>query len=86
MTEILIGIISGIVDSLFVGETEIDKDKIQELLENKYHTANDSGYKHKDADGHWTSSAMYHRLDDLARVYNKVCKLEKVAYTLFNLR
>ena len=63
---VISGIISGIVDSLFVGETEIDKDKIQELLENKYHTANDSGYKHKDADGHWTSSAMYHRLDDLA--------------------
>lgn len=63
---VISGIISGIVDSLFVGETEIDKDKIQELLENKYHTANDSGYKHEDADGHWTSSAMYHRLDDLA--------------------
>ena len=63
---VISGIVSGIVDSLFVGETEIDKDKIQELLEEKYHTANDSGYKHKDADGHWTSSAMYHRLDDLA--------------------
>lgn len=60
------GIISGLIDSFFVGETEIDKDKIQKFLEGKYHTANDSGYKHKDADGHWTSSAMYHRLDDLA--------------------
>lgn len=63
---VISGIISGVIDSLFVGETEIDKEKIQELLEKKYHTANDSGYKHKDADGHWTSSAMYHRLDDLA--------------------
>lgn len=63
---VISGIISGIVDSLFVGETEINKDKIQELLEKKYHTANDSGYKHKDVDGRWTSSAMYHRLDDLA--------------------
>ncbi len=63
---VISGIISGIIDSLFVGETEIDKDKIQELLEKKYHTANDSGYKHKNADGNWTSSAMYHRLDDLA--------------------
>jgi len=63
---VISGIISGLVDSFFVGETEIDKEKIQELLEKKYHTANDSGYKHKDADGHWTSSAMYHRLDDLA--------------------
>ena len=63
---VISGIISGIVDSLFVGETEIDKDKIQKFLEDKYHTANDSGYKHKGDDGHWTSSATYHRLDDLA--------------------
>lgn len=63
---VISGIISGLIDSFFVGETEIDKDKIQELLEKKYHTANDSGYKHKDSDEHWTSSAMYHRLDDLA--------------------
>lgn len=63
---VISGIISGIIDSLFVGEIEMDKDKIQELLEKKYHTANDSGYKHKDTDGHWTSSPMYHRLDDLA--------------------
>lgn len=60
------GVISGMIDSFFVGETEIDKDKIQKILEKKYHTANDSAYKHKDKDGHWTSSAMYHRLDDLA--------------------
>lgn len=63
---VISGIISGIIDSLFVRETEIDKDKIQKLLEKKYHTANDSWYKHKDADGHWISSAMYHRLYDLA--------------------
>lgn len=63
---VISGIISGIVDSLFVGETEIDKDKIQEFLEKKYHTANDSGYTHKDPNGNWISSPMYHRLDDLA--------------------
>ena len=63
---VISGVITGLIDSFFVGETEIDKEKIQEFLEEKYHTANDSGYKHKDADGHWISSAMYHRLDDLA--------------------
>lgn len=60
------GVLTGLIDSFFVGETEIDQKKIQEMLEKKYHTANDSAYKHKDKDGHWTSSAMYHRLDDLA--------------------
>ena len=63
---VISGVIAGLMDSFFVGETEINKEKIQEFLEEKYHTANDSGYKHKDADGHWISSAMYHRLDDLA--------------------
>lgn len=63
---VISGVIAGIVDSLFVGETEIDKDKIQKLLAEKYHTANDSGYTHKDADGKWISSPLYHRLDDLA--------------------
>ena len=60
------GVLTGLIDSFFVGETEINKEKVQELLEKKYHTANDSGYKHKNSDGNWTSSAMYHRLDDLA--------------------
>ena len=60
------GVICGMIDSLFVGETVIDKDKIQKMLVEKYHTANDNAYEHKDSDGHWTSSAMYHRLDDLA--------------------
>lgn len=63
---VISGIISGLIDSFCVGEIEIDKEKIQEFLERKYHTANDSGYKHKNSDGNWTSSAMYHRLDDLA--------------------
>lgn len=63
---VISGVLAGLIDSFFVGETKIDKEKIREFLEKKYHTANDSGYKHKDADGHWTSSAMYHRLDDLA--------------------
>lgn len=63
---VISGVIAGMIDSFFVGETDIDKDKIQGVLEKKYHTANDSAYKHKDKDGHWTSSAMYHRLDDLA--------------------
>lgn len=60
------GIIAGLVDAFFVGETEIDKEKIQKMLEEKYHTANDDEYRHKDKNGNWTSSAMYHRLDDLA--------------------
>lgn len=63
---VISGVIAGMIDSFFVGETEIDKEKIQKTLEEKYHTANDSAYKHKGKDGNWTSSAMYHRLDDLA--------------------
>ncbi len=63
---VISGIISGVVDSFFVGETEIDIKKIEKSLVNKYHTANDSGYKHKNDDGNWTSSPLYHRLDDLA--------------------
>lgn len=62
------GIISGLVDSFFVGETEIDKEKIQKMLEEKYHTANDSGYRHKQKGNNkqQIDSPMYHRLDDLA--------------------
>ena len=65
------GVIAGLVDSFVVGETELDKDKIQKFLEKKYHTANDSGYKHTkdkniDNSAKWIDSAMYHRLDDLA--------------------
>lgn len=64
------GILTGLIDSFFVGEMEIDKEKIQKQLEKKYHTANDNKYNHKisDKDGneHSVSSALYHRLDDLA--------------------
>lgn len=63
---VISGVLAGMIDSFFVGETEIDKEKIQKTLEKKYHTANDSAYTHKNKDGNWTSSAMYHRLDDLA--------------------
>ena len=65
---VISGVIAGMVDSFFVGETNIDKGKIQEMLETKYHTANDSGYKHenKKGNGKWIDSALYHRLDDLA--------------------
>jgi hypothetical protein len=45
------GVIAGLIDSFFVGETEIDKDKIQKILESKYHTANGDEYKHKDENG-----------------------------------
>ena len=41
-------------------------EKIQKILEEKYHTAHDSGYKHKTEGDHWIDSAMFHRLDDLA--------------------
>ena len=63
---VISGIVCGMIDSFYVGKTEIDIKKIQKFLEEKYHTPNDSSYRHKDADGRWTSSAMYHRLDDLA--------------------
>ena len=67
-TSAVSGIIAGLVDSFFVGETVIDKEKIQKMLEEKYHTANDSGYRHKQKgdDKHQIDSPMYHRLDDLA--------------------
>ncbi len=63
---VISGVITGMIDSFLVGETDIDKKNIQATLEKKYHTANDSAYKHKDEDGHSISSPMYHRLDDLA--------------------
>lgn len=63
---VLSGMIAGMVDSFFVGETEIDKEKIQETLEKKYHTANDNGFTHKTKDGGQVSSTNYHRLHDLA--------------------
>ncbi len=66
MVAVISGVISGMVDSFFVGETDIDKEKIQKTLEEKYHTSHDSGYKHKTKDGNWIDSAQYHRLDDLA--------------------
>lgn len=66
LVAVVSGIIAGMVDSFFVGETEIDKDKIQKTLEEKYHTAHDSGYEHRNKDGNWIDSAFYHRLDDLA--------------------
>ena len=60
------GVLTGLIDAFFVGETEIDKNKIQKLLEKKYHTANDSAYLAKNKSGNAISSPMYHRLDDLA--------------------
>ena len=66
LVAVVSGIIAGMVDSFSVGETEIDKEKIQKTLEEKYHTAHDSGYKHKTDAGNWIDSAMFHRLDDLA--------------------
>lgn len=60
------GIIAGLIDSFLVGETEVDQEKIQKELEKKYHVANDSAYMHKKEDGNSVSSALYHRLDDLA--------------------
>lgn len=60
------GIIAGLVDSFFVGETDLDKEKIQKTLEEKYHTAHDNGFTHTTKDGNNIDSPMYHRLDDLA--------------------
>lgn len=66
------GIIAGLLDSFLVGETDIDVDKIQKELEEKYHTVHDDKYKHKlspdnkIAPGKNVSSSMYHRLQDLA--------------------
>ena len=60
------GILTGLIDSFFVGETEINVDKIQEELEKKYKTPNDRAFQHKDQNGKWISSSDYHRLEDLA--------------------
>ena len=66
LVAVVSGIIAGMVDSFFVGETEIDKEKIQKTLEKKYHTANDNGFTHKTKNGSQVDSPMFHRLDDLA--------------------
>ncbi|MBE6699312.1 MAG: hypothetical protein E7584_03610 [Ruminococcaceae bacterium] len=64
------GILTGFIDAIFVGKTDIDINKIQEELEEKFHTVNDSAYKHKvikdDGKEGWVSSSQYHRLEDLA--------------------
>lgn len=63
---VISGVIAGMIDSFFVGETEIDKEKIEKILVKKYHTANDNAFSHKNVDGNRISSPLYHRLDDLA--------------------
>ena len=40
----LSGIITGLLDIFLVGETEVDEEKLQKILEMKYHTANDDEY------------------------------------------
>ena len=60
------GVIAGLLDSFFVGETEIDMKKIQDELAKKYHVANDNAFKHKTDSGPNVSNPLYHRLDDLA--------------------
>ena len=60
------GVITGLIDSFFVGETEIDKEKIEKELAKKYHVSNDNAFTHKNSDGNRISSPLYHRLDDLA--------------------
>lgn len=70
MVAVASGVLTGLIDSFIVGETNIDVDKIQKKLEERYHTANDPSYKHKtikkDNDEGWVSSAKLHRLEDLA--------------------
>ncbi|MBO5511620.1 MAG: hypothetical protein J6B24_07805 [Clostridia bacterium] len=63
---VISGILTGLIDSFFVGETEIDIEKIQKELEKKYHASHDHAFTHKSKDGHNISSPLYHRLDDLA--------------------
>lgn len=64
------GILTGVIDSFFVGETNIDIEEIQKKLEKRYHTANDSAFTHeakdKNGDMGWVSSPSYHRLEDMA--------------------
>ena len=41
IVSVVSGIVTGLIDSFFVGKTEIDIPKLQKILEAKYHTAND---------------------------------------------
>ena len=64
------GVLTGLIDSFLVGETNLDIEEIQKKLEDKYHVANDSAFQHKTTDGdgnsHSVSSPALHRLEDLA--------------------
>ena len=64
------GLLTGLLDALFVEEPDFNMSKIQKEFEDANHVANDSAYKHhvqkqNGRDG-WISSTQYHRLDDLA--------------------
>ena len=64
------GVLTGLIDALFVGETEYDIEKVRKELEKKYHTPHDSAYQHRivkdDGKTGWISSTQYHRFEDLA--------------------
>lgn len=63
------GVLCGLIDSFFVGETNTDIDEIRKKLEEKYHTANDSSFKHKttkNGEKKNVSSPKLHRLEDMA--------------------
>lgn len=64
------GIITGLIDSFLVGETDFNIDSVRKKLEEKYHTANDSAFQHKktnkDGSKKNVSSPSLHRLEDMA--------------------
>lgn len=60
------GIITGLIDSFGVRETNIDIESVEKELEKKFHTAHDNAFTHKTKGGDQVSSPTYHRLDDLA--------------------
>ena len=64
------GILTGLIDSFFVGETNLDIDSVRKELEEKYHTSNDSAFQQKttgkDGSQKNVSSPSLHRLEDMA--------------------
>ena len=83
------GILTGFIDVIFVGKTDIDIHKIQEELEEKFHTVNDPAYKHKiikdDENEGWVSSSQYHRLEDLAHHPTMFGLLAAIAARFFRI-
>ena len=83
------GVLTGLLDAILVGKTDIDIEKIQAELEEKFHTVNDPAYKHKivkdSGKEGWISSSQYHRLEDLAHHPTMLGLLATIAARFFRI-